>query len=93
MKGRKNINLNSTHIMSEIISFLPGACYSLNVMKTAKQFNKVQDFTALQVREGLKGKGKRKKLAIFNQWGRGRGVGFKFYLFVYQNIKKKKNSE
>ena len=42
MKGRKNLNLNSLHIMTKIISFLPGACYSLNVMKTAKQFNKAQ---------------------------------------------------
>ena len=58
MKGRKNINLNSTHIMSEIISFLPGACYSLNVMKTAKQFNKVQ------VSVGIKRKGNELKLRI-----------------------------
>ena len=54
MKGRENFNMNSLHIMTIIISFFPGAGYTLNVMKTAKQFNKVQDFAALQVREWLK---------------------------------------
>ena len=56
MKGRKILILICLHIMTIIISFLPGAGYSLNVIKTAKQFNMVQDFTILQVREGIKGR-------------------------------------